>query len=738
MFNGQYCSHSKNGLGNRHLLDEHLISAAEMASRFTAPFYRGSFTFLGWMAGLLHDLGKCHPGFQEYLKVVDQGGRGEKVPHSPWGAALTGCLQLPQQLRCLLGLIIYGHHSGLTEPGDYSSKISTYTSKEMLTRMHLFLQSLYNECLLQVPRAASWPDLDAIQLEMLGRMVFSALLDADRLDTEAHFYPEKRRLREKHPSLEELAERLKQDQKLLLEKAARNPTVVNRVRKEVYEACLAAASKKPGFYRLTVPTGGGKTRSSLAYALEHAIFHKKRRIIFVLPYTSIIDQNARVYREILGSEAVLEHHSQTAVPAVGDEEADDPQLLRLQLAEENWDLPVIVTTTVQLLESLFSNKPSRCRKIHRIADSVLIFDEAQTLPPLLLKPTLDVLKDLVENYGTTVVLSTATQPAFNSEFLPDVQGMEFTEIVPDYQKHFELLKRVEYCLLPGQVSLEYLAEELAGHEQVLVIMNTRKEAIRLVDELVRRGRECFHLSTLLCGAHRRVILDEVRRRLDLNKRPGPKSPLLLVSTQVVEAGVDLDFPLVYRAVGPLDRIVQAAGRCNREGRAKSGLVKLFILEGEKAPSGPYKAGFELARVILSERGGAGALNYPDIFKEYFSRLFNLLGGNLDKHGVQELRAELNYPAVAEHYRLIESDTVPVLVKYGEWDKAFRRFELRPSREEWRQLQPYIINIFRREAETYLRDGLITDTGKGVYLWEGLYDETKGISGVFRDPADLII
>lgn len=730
----KYAAHSKNDRGQKHLLSDHLISTAGLVTEFMRSIYSGNYSILGWMAGLLHDLGKCHPGFQEYLNAVEQGIRTNKIPHSPWGSVLVERLNLPQGYRHILGLIIFGHHSGLVEIGDYTARLSSYQSDETLARMNAFLQDVLSKHTLQVSNAKIPPfDEDRIlQLEMLCRMIFSCLVDADRLDTEKHFTPERAELRRKQVSLEELAVRFRNDQHRLLEKADQKPSVVNRVRKEVYESSVNVAKGNPGFYRLTVPTGGGKTRSSLAFALEHALNYNKERIILALPYTSIIDQTAKIYREIFGDEAVLEHHSQALSIEASDEEFENQLLLRLQLAEENWDHPLIVTTTVQLLESLFSNKPSKCRKIHRLANSVLILDEAQTLPPLLLKPTLDVLKDLVQNYQTTVVLSTATQPALKTKFLPELQNAFITEIVPNYEEHFELLKRVKYCRLQDRISLTDLAEEISVHEQVLIIMNTRKAAMGLTEELLKMGKECFHLSTLLCGAHRRRILDEINRRLQ------DKEPVTLISTQVVEAGVDLDFPVVYRAIGPLDRIVQAAGRCNREGKLDYGLVHIFELEGEISPSGPYKAGLELARIILAERKTPEDLNTPQIFEEYFSRLFDLLGSNLDKYDIQGKRSVLNYPAVADCYRLIDSDTVPAVVRYEGWEEIFYRFRSHPSRETWRQLQPYLVNIFRREAERYLKDGILTDTGYGVYLWEGLYDERRGLIGEFGDPSDLII
>jgi len=709
-----------------HRLDEHLLAVAELAGKYSERFYGGILKPLAWLAGVFHDIGKVSPGFQSYLEAIEAGRVKQKVPHSPLGALFSRSVLSRLEVKDDLALIVAGHHSGLDEIGTLTSKLAGYgPDQDLVQEMTEMLQVMMKR---MESKGIKIPPLNELQRELLVRMLFSVLIDADRLDTELHFFPERARLRDQAPTLAELAIRFRKDQEELLRQNAGTPSAVNEVRKDVYRACVDAAKSPQGWYRLTAPTGAGKTRSALAFALEHALINGHERIIFALPYTSIIDQNAEVYRSILGPDSVLEHHSQVKT---SDEEDEEQRVLRMRLAEENWDVPLIVTTTVQLLESLFSNRPSSCRKIHRIAKSVLIFDEAQTLPPELLRPTMQVLKDLAENYGTTVVLSTATQPALKDEFLPELEGIKIREIVPDYPRHFEMLKRVEYRRLEEPVSIAALAAEISRHQQVMVVMNTRRSALLLVDEL---GEEdCLHLSTLLCSAHRRKVLEEVRRRL------GRGEPVRLVSTQVVEAGVDLDFPVVYRAVGPLDRIVQAAGRCNREGRLPGfGEVVIFELEDEKVPRGPYKAGLEQAKLILAECGSPDALNEPDIFEDYFSRLFSVLGQNLDQYGIQQSRSRLNFPKVAEDYRIIREDTVPVVVKYGRSQEAVRRWQADPSRDAWRGLQAYMVNIYEREAREYFRDGFLSKLADDLYLWEGVYDEVKGLSGVWRDPADLIV
>ncbi|HOV79853.1 MAG TPA: CRISPR-associated helicase Cas3' [Bacillota bacterium] len=737
-------AHTKNSQGKEHLLVDHLCSVADKAKAFVKNFYNGQFTSLAWLIGLLHDLGKAHPSFQEYLQAQQEGKSCLKMPHSPWGAAFVHLALNRFPLQHELTLPVAGHHAGLSEYGDLTAKIKNYSLeqervKEIITLMHSVFQVLLRRGIpagiLQIP------GLTPVQRELLIRMLFSALVDADRLDTEAHFYPQSRLLRQKNRALAELAEKLQDAQQELI--AQSRPSKVNNIRRQVYEACVKKASLKPGFFRLTVPTGGGKTRSVLAFALNHALINGQERVIFALPYTSIIDQTAGVYRDILGEDAVLEHHSQVLLP--DDDEDEDEIAVRLKLAAENWDMPLVVTTTVQFFESLFNNSPAKCRKLHRIAGSVVVLDEAQSLPVELLRPTMQVLRDLVENYGVTVVLSTATQPALQGEYLPELQDVEITEIVPDYKQHFAQLKRVYYERLVVTnnrlVSVDEFAEEILKHQQVLVILNTRKKSVELIKALVKKGcREgLFYLSTFLCATHRRQVLREVHCRLDENRQLEEKKPVRLVSTQVVEAGVDLDFPVVFRAIGPLDRIVQAAGRCNREGGLPNlGKVVIFELTDERSPRGPYKAGLEIAKMLLAEQKSLEVLTKPEIYETYFTRLYRTVGNDLDARKIQEKRGKLNYPATAAEYRLIKESTLPVLVRYGDYARVLNEWTRQPGKSNWRKLQPYIVNVFEWEAKQLLRDGLLSSVTEGLYIWEGSYDNLLGIGRFEFDPADLIV
>lgn len=721
-------AHTPNAEGEWHRLDVHLRRVAELAARFAEPFEQG---MAARLLGLFHDVGKWNPAFQKYLQAEAQDKRVESVPHAIWGAALT--YEKIKGRWEILSLPILGHHAGLSDRGEAELRLHQFLEKHR-DRLKAAFEWLRERGLLEGMagplKIPSWPD--ASYREMGIRMLFSALVDADWLDTEAHFYPDRQTLREQEWRLEAMWERFEESQKEILAKADDSP--VNRVRREIYEACLKAADGPPGIYRLTAPTGGGKTRSALAFALRHGLTHGLRRVVVAIPYTSIIDQTAGEYREIFGEDAVLEHHSALDLPG-DEEERSDRSILRHRLATENWDAPLIVTTTVQLFESLFSNRPSKVRKLHRLARSVIVLDEVQTLPPELLRPTVEVLKILATpveegGYGATVVLSTATQPALEeSRWIQALKDVSITEIVPQYPDHFGRLKRVSFEYRREPLAWEELAQEIREQRQVLVVLNTRRDAAQLVRHM-EEGEDVYHLSTLLCPAHRRKVLEEVRRRLEGGE------PVRLISTQVVEAGVDLDFPVVYRALGPLDRVVQAAGRCNRNGKLPgAGRVVIFRPKDGRLPGGPYRQGTEKAALLLDLWDSPERLHDPEAYREYFRRLYDDLALDLDREKVEDYRRELNYPEVAARYRLIPDDTVPVVVPYGDAEKRLKEWLDRGDYESWKQLQLFAVGLFRWEVR---KSPYVAPVSEGLYRWLGEYDDTLGITREMEDPADLIV
>jgi CRISPR-associated endonuclease/helicase Cas3 len=714
-----YYAHTPNPQGRWHLLQEHLQGTATLARERAAKFGAGE---LGFRAGLLHDLGKYQAAFQAYLQACalnDGPPALHGPPHAPVGAYFA------RQDWQGLAFPVWGHHAGLPSRSTLKRRladpalaalapdISTAAEREGagVSRAPVTLPSFLRT---------------ALDVDVFLRMLFSTLVDADRLDTERHGSMEQFAQRGTGPPLPVLQHRLSAYMDRL--NRAAPPTPLNRLRTTIYERCRMAAQSDPGVYRLTAPTGGGKTLSGLAFAIDHALIHHRDRVVVAIPYTSIIEQTADVYRAALGEDAVLEHHS--AVTDPDGDQAMTPRAVRRRLATENWDAPIIVTTTVQLFESLFSNRPGACRKLHNVARSVLILDEVQALPPSLLGPILSMLRTLVNDYGVTLVLSTATQPAFEGEsaYLSGLSGVR--DVLPDAGSVFRQLRRVNYEVREASTSWADLADELHGLPAVLVIVNTRLDARALLAAL--DDPEAFHLSTLLCPAHRRAVLAAVTERLKAGR------PCRLVATQVVEAGVDLDFPVVFRAVGPLDRIVQAAGRCNREGRQDRGRVVIFNPEGGHSPRGPYQTATAHAGHLLQV--GVN-LHDPDTFRAYFQRVFADV--ETDARHIQQARGELDFPTVADRFRLIDAPTTSCVVPYRPdgalVDSLLRRLEAEgPSRDLLRQLAPYEVSLYATDLQAALDRGLATPIDDGLYVWHGVYDDQVGIRDVLRDPADLIL
>jgi CRISPR-associated endonuclease/helicase Cas3 len=719
-----FIAHSQNEEGSYHLLVDHLQEVARLSQAFASKFGAGE---LGYWAGLWHDLGKFSQGFQNYIKNTSVRRRGPD--HSSAGA--VHAFRSNSEETQALAFLIAGHHSGIPNMDDLKYRLRK-TQKEPLVQEAL-KKALGNFEALSPssPLADTLPEFvakaqDKRTWDLFLRMLFSAMKDADFLDTEAHFHPQRLAERKTSATLEELGRQFEAYHSSL---TVGEDTVVNRVRHRVYQLCLAASSSPQGVFRLTAPTGGGKTLSSMGFALRHALAHGLDRIIVAIPYTSIIEQTATVYRSIFGEDAVLEHHSEVEWP---DEPEDlSPQAVWMRLASENWDAPIVVTTTVQLFDSLFSNRTSACRKLHNIARSVIILDEVQTLPPHLLDPILDVIQSLSRNYRVSVVLSSATLPAYQASAY--TQGLEdMREIVPEPERFFAALKRVSYDFPEEQWGWDRVAEEMRSVNRCMAVVNTKGDAMRLLDAL--DDPEAYHLSTLLYGAHRRRVLSEIRDRL----RSG--DPCRLIATQVVEAGVDLDFPMVLRAIGPLDRVVQAAGRCNREGSLTEGKVVVFDPVEGGMPWGDYKTGADLMRSILAS--GERDLDSPQVHRLYFDRLFQNV--NLDSRGIQALRAMLAFEAVAQRFHLIDDATAPVVVSWGPDEEKAQQLIQRIKNgqgsplELIRRLGPYLVNVRQREIERLQRQGLVAKLTPSLWEWRGLYDSVRGIGQGTLDPDALVV
>lgn len=723
-------AHTPGPSGRWHELADHSRAVAVLAARFAAPFHADR---LARVLGAWHDIGKVNPDFRAYLEACAAGRQPRKVPHAIWGAALAYhliCERCKEQEAWKdLALTIAAHHSYLEHPGTLAQKLCEFLSKhrDALKLMRGFIEKLP---IPTGPIAAAPHE----RRDLFIRMVFSSLVDADYLDTEQHFEPALAATRGEWTRPSDLWHVFRPDQ-LRAMWNGRGTSRVNRIRRQIYRDCIRAARRTPGVFRLTVPTGGGKTRSALAFALRHAFEHKHhgfRRVIVALPYTSIIDQTAAEYRRIFGDRLVLEHHSMVNWP---DGELQDEESIRQRLAAENWEHPLIVTTTVQLFESLFAHKPGRCRKLHNVARSIIILDEIQSLPPELLRPTLDILRLLSEHYGVSVVFSSATQPVFEKvKNLEEFHGIQVHEIVPGYEEHFDMLKRVHYHREGEPLDWPEVAARIRKLEHVMVVLNSRKDALALLDEL-GETEGVFHLSTLLCGAHRRRVLDAIRQRLDPRHPKFRPGPVRLVATQVVEAGVDLDFPEVWRAMGPLERIVQAAGRCNREGRLDRGRVVIFDPAVGRMPRGSYKLGFEKARLLLQDHDPE-TLHCASLHQEYFCRVHSDADDTKAKR-IQSAREALDFPAIANEYRLIEEETVPVVVDYRTGFKRLRVWRRCPSRENWRRLQPFVVSLCGYEARGFEADGWLEPVTDSLWRWRGDYDGVRGIRAQF-DVTDLIV
>ncbi|NTV13850.1 MAG: CRISPR-associated endonuclease Cas3'' [Desulfobulbaceae bacterium] len=721
------------------LLEVHLENVATLAAGFAAPFGASSW---GYLAGLWHDLGKYDPEFQRYIRAANEASletKPGKVNHSTAGSQLA--LERFEKLGRILAYPVAGHHAGLPDWQSETSPLASLSQRLSQTE-HLLAARVGGipadilSSPLPTEKAKSGTDLSR---SLWLRMLFSCLVDADFLDTEAFMEPEKAKRRQGYPVLAEMVPLFEQYMAEKSQQAADTP--VNRIRAEVLAACRHKAAAAPGLFTLTVPTGGGKTLSSLAFALGHAIAHGKRRIICVIPYTSIIEQSADQFRQIwqeLGEDVVLEHHSNLDVADTSRENE------RSRLACENWDAPFIVTTTVQFFESLFASRTSRCRKLHNIADSVVVLDEAQLLPADFMKPVLEIIKELQRNYGVTFVLSTATQPAFGPHVSMDYNfsGLPgLREIIPEPLALHHSLKRTTVEVVEGLVvplPWDDLASRLTAHESVLCIVNRRDDA-RLLWEKMPEGT--FHLSALMCGAHRSARIAAIKESLAAQRATK------VISTQLVEAGVDLDFPVVYRALAGLDSVAQAAGRCNREGSLERGLVHVFMSES-KIPAGHLRQAAEIGRQLLAEKQADPLA--PERFELFFQMLYWMRGDKLDREGIIGLLANdrelrMSFRTAAEKFHLIdEAAYAPVLVQYGEGSHLIELLR-RQGMERWllRRLQRFVVNLPRHVHGRLVSEGAIEEIHPGIFVQGhgSLYHKQLGFCAdrsLIYEPDELVI
>jgi CRISPR-associated endonuclease/helicase Cas3 len=556
-------------------LAHHLAAVGNLAAEFADDF--------GWseaarVAGRLHDIGKCSAEFLDYITAAQRSETRLRGPnHSTAGAREATRASYPGPLGKMLAFAIAGHHAGLCDGAglDVDRTVPSYPGWEAHSGPLPSAAMLRN----RQPFKRS-PD-KGFEHAFLIRMLFSCLVDADFLETE-RFYAAangEEVARGGHLGLPTLRDRLR----AYMAAMRSTVTALNALRAEVLDRAITQAALPPGFFTLTVPTGGGKTLASLSFALEHAVQHGLRRVVYVIPFTSIVEQTADVFRRALGKrDDVLEHHAsfdwERASEALRDDGEGADGLFKLRRAAENWDVPVVVTTAVQFFESLFAARPSRCRKLHNLAGSVIVLDEAQILPIRLLRPCMAALDELARNYGTTIVLCTATQPALRKVdgFKHGFSIDDARELAPEPKRLYAALKRIDVERIPDPVSDDVVAARFTEQPQMLCIVNSRAHA-RLLFEAIRQLPGATHLTTLMCPRHRRVALTKIREHLKNG------APVRLVATSLIEAGIDIDFPEVWRAAAGLDSIAQAAGRCNREARLTRGRVVVFEPIAAKPP-----------------------------------------------------------------------------------------------------------------------------------------------------------
>ncbi len=768
----RYYAHSAPDGGEPEPLGEHGSLVGRRTESSCAPFGVGA---EGQAAGLLHDAGKATELFALRLR-----GKASGLDHWTPGAALA--LRRYKQHGIAAALAIQGHHLGLAQASVEALK-SLYNGESACGRTPTTDDPDILPARL-IQEGIDLPELDGSLFDQGSlhgsalldiRMLFSALVDADFLETEAHFDRDEQGDRRYRPPAPELAPGKalalveKEIERLAWTNRSRSSQAVQSLRSDLFGTCYAAAEREPGLFTLSAPTGAGKTLSMLAFALRHAHLHGLRRVVMAIPYLSILEQTAKVYRALLepdfGEGYVLEHHSLAGLrdgDPKDDEQGPSPAEVLRRRQAENWDAPLVVTTSVQLLESLFANRPRPCRKLHRLAKSVVLFDEVQSLPRLLAVPTLATLSRLSERYGASVVFSTATQPAFESLDEPVrcwcAAGWQPTEIVDPKLKLFGRVRRINVEWRVGTWSSEdrlpwdALGDELAGHEQVLCIVNLKRHARDLAKQLKARGVEgLIHLSTSMCPTHRRAKLEEVARRLAAGE------PCRLISTQCVEAGVDVDFPVVYRAFAPLDAIAQAAGRCNRNGRLPGGgLLVVFLADEEEKsayPGGDYRQAADVTReVLLAIPREQWNLESPELYDRWYRLLYDLSGlGKGERKRERELTQAMesrDFEEVARLYRLMPDDSVQVVVP---WDgEAVERLRRSSEKTPWikadwlREAQVHSVSLPRRRLDDYL--GVLLAAPLGAYrpeqrsedwyfLQDGeIYDEDFGLG----DPPALLM
>ena len=757
-------AHTREG-GSLQTLPEHIEGVAHHCALFLEEAGLPDLAPLGRLLAQLHDAGKAQTAFQRYILGKSE----QKAPHSAAGALLATCMlhELSEELQLkklprtsqLLAYAISGHHRGLYDYIELRKELEKKEIKERCTKTIGALPNIKSELQTWVEEHAESTESSLKELakrvgateqaQALIRLLFSCLVDADFLDTEAFMDEERKGRRQEATSgyapLETLRDRLTKHMEGFSTEGK-----INEARRAFLNQCRAHGRTCPkGYYSLFLPTGGGKTLSSMAWALETALKHEAKRIIYVIPYTSIITQTAGIFREIFGEENVLEHHSDISFS--GDEASQEAERYeRTRLLAENWDAPIIVTTNVQFFESLFSHKVSRSRKVHSIANSVVVFDEVQMFPTEFLNPMLRLLEDLRHIYGTQLLFCSATLPPFDKDHSSSFKRVNdfhqlsdvIQPIVPEDPELFKVFDRVIYHLEEKEYTTKELAEELSQLDSALCIVNSRRDASQLYLALLEEGKEAqdvIHLSRNMCSAHLKERIAEVRQRLKAGL------PTLVISTQLIEAGVDIDLPIVYRAMSGLDSIVQAGGRCNREGkRPAPGEVYVFSLSDGGKALGAIAQGQNATRFLLDNDKEHTRPSMPlELIEAYYDRYYASIESFDTKDIVESLydveeakRWRFDFQQASEDFQLIDNVDRDLFVPYGKGKELLEGLEkhtLYLNHRTLRELQQYHVAIskwrYEELEEARLLSEVVVDreTGKSILVLEPQgYDEALGV------------
>lgn len=727
-------------------IEEHCLNVARLAREL---IYEDEDSYgmkdLAYNAGLLHDFGKYRPDFQRYILAASGANPSGKVPpkapHAIVGAIEARRLFDDPMIADTLAYCVSGHHRGLYDHNEMERRLRHGEHKRWCDAC---------EKLTSVEDLGT-TDCDDVgepyDLQMAIRILFSALVDADRLDTEQFMTPdlsaERLRIRSNYAPLCTLRERLRAKTESF---SSAPDTPVNRARAYFLESCRThGAESDPGIYTLSLPTGAGKTISSMAWALEMAIRNHHDRIIYVIPYTSIITQTAMVFREIFGEENILEHHSEVVVEQQTEDDKSDEQMSRLKFLTENWDAPIILTTNVQFFESLFASKPAKCRKVHNIANSVIVMDEVQALPEGFLSPILSAIDTLSEAFHCSILCCSATQPVYDEDLNSPDDGSDYYtpldtrgDLVSREAKYFVPFDRVDYHLEPQTVTSQELADRLAAEHSVLCVLNSRKDAgqvYRALRDLPKvKADEVIHLSRSMCSAHLRRAIEAIKERMREGK------PTKVISTQLIEAGVDLDFPCVWRAYSGLGSIIQAGGRCNREGKMeRRGQVFVFSLADGSRPFGNIARGCNATKMLLHKLSNKITdPTDPEVIAKYYRLYFKDIP-DFDTEGIEKDLTEdpedINFESAAERFKLIDDEgTFPVIVPYMEEGKALvrkiRNHEIL-TREDYHRMQEYSVSLRQGDYSTLLSHGNIEQIPWGedfisVLVDDNCYDSVAGV------------